>query len=158
MPADARTDARPGGPRRRLAIDADLDLRIDGHPVAVRGSGGTLRVEVDEARTAWRLFQSHRPGRSLVRAITDTLDVFGVDVDVVVGGRHVARVGADTEPGRLLELLGLPAVELPNPLDGPLGDALDAVPNPLRGLDPSQRTWLLAGLAFVGGLALGARR
>ena len=132
-----------GAPGRRLAVDAHLDLRIDGHAVAIRGDGERLRIEVDEAQTAWQLFQSNRPGRRLIRSITDTLDAFGVDVDVVVGGRHVATVGPSAQAGRLLEALGLPAVEVSNPLDV---------------LSERQQRWLLTGLAFAGGLAVGLRR
>ena len=130
-------------PGRRLAVDADLDLIVDGHPVAIRGDGDRLRIEVDEPQTAWRLFQSHRPGRHLVRSITDTLDAFGVDVDVVVGGRQVATVGPSADAGRLLEALGLPSVEVANPLDA---------------LSDRQQRWILLGLAFAGGVVIGARR
>ena len=125
---------------RRLSVDADLDLLVDGHPVAVRGEGDRLRIEVDDRRTAWRLFQSNRPGRTLVRTVTDTLDALGVDVDVVVGGRQVATVGPSAQAGRLLEALGLPAVEVENPLT------------------ERQQRWALVGLAFLGGLFLGSRR
>lgn len=128
---------------RRLAIDADLNLRVDGHPVAIRGDGDRLRIEVDEPQTAWRLFQSQRPGRHLVRAITDTLDAFGVDVDVIVGGRQVATVGPSADSGRLFEALGLPAVEVANPLDA---------------LNDTQQTWLTIGLAFAAGFLIGSRR
>ena len=132
-----------GASGRRIAVEADLDLRVDGHAVAVRNDGDRLRIEVDEAQTAWRLFQSNRPGRHLVRSVTDTLDALGVDVDVVVGGRRVATVGPSAEAGRLLEALGLPAVEVSNPLDA---------------ISDRQQKWLLAGLAFAGGLVLGSRR
>ena len=127
----------------RLAVEADLDLSVDGHPVAIRGDGDRLRVEVNEARTAWRLFQSNRPGRHLVRTITDTLDALGVDVDVVVGGRTVATVGPGAEAGRLLAALGLYHVEFPNPLDA---------------IEEGHRRWVLVGLAFLGGALLGAKR
>ncbi|MDX1419013.1 MAG: hypothetical protein R3181_03510 [Rubricoccaceae bacterium] len=125
---------------RRLSVVADLDLVVDGHPVAIRGDGDRLRFEVDEPRTAWRLFRSNRPGRALVRSITDTLDVFGVDVDVVVRGRSVASLGPSAHGGRLLGALGLPGVQLSG---GPSGRRL---------------RWALVGAAFLGGVLLGARR
>ncbi|MEM1116799.1 MAG: hypothetical protein AAF845_05010 [Bacteroidota bacterium] len=136
----------PGLQRRagRLAVEADLDLTVDGHAIAVRGAGDRVRVIVDEPRTAWRLFQANRPGRHLVRSITDTLDALGIDVDVVVGDRTVATVGPSAESGRLLDALGLDNVEVPNPLN----DVLDS----------RQQTWLLVGLAFLGGAFLGTRR
>jgi hypothetical protein len=124
---------------RRLSVEADLDLTVDGHPVAVRGAGQRLVVEVDSARTAWRLFQSRRPGRRLARTVTDTLEQFGLDVQVVVGGRHLASVGASAVPDRLTRALGVEGVAL--------------TPAVAR-----TATWTLVGLAFLAGAALGARR
>lgn len=125
---------------RRLSVEADLDVSVDGHRVAVRGSGSRLTVEVEDARTAWRLFQSRRPGRRLVRAVTDTLDALGIDVDVVVGGRHVATAGPGAVAGRVGRAMGLPNVQAVGPLveGGP--------------------AWALVGLAFFAGVAVGARR
>lgn len=125
---------------RRLSVTADLDLVVDGHPVVIRGDGDRLRFEVDEPRTAWRLFRSNRPGRKLVRSITDTLDVFGVDVDVVVRGRPVASLGPSAQGGRLLNALGLPGVQVSGGHTG------------------RQLRWVLVGAAFLGGVLLGARR
>ena len=122
---------------RRLDIDADLDLSVDGHPVTVTGRGQTLTVEVDSAQTAWRLFQANRPGRHLVRSITDTLDVFGIDVEVTVGGRPLVAVGPSAEGGRLAQALGLPSVEV---------------------TVPPQAVWTGVGLAALAGLAVGVSR
>lgn len=126
-----------GAPGRRLAIDADLDLSVDGHAVAIRGDGERLRIEVDEAQTAWQLFQSNRPGRHLVRSITDTLDVFGIDVDVVVGERSVVSVGPSAQGGPVAQALGLPSVQV---------------------TAPPEATWVAVGLAALAGLAVGLRR
>lgn len=122
---------------RRLAVDAHLDLTVDGHPVAIRGEGSRLRIEVDSPQTAWRLFRSQRPGRHLFRTLTDTLDALGVDVDVVIGGRQVATAGPST--GRPLQALGLGSLRLAPP-------------------DRQQRRWLLVGAGFAGGVLLGLRR
>ncbi len=134
----------PAPGARRLAVDAHLDLTVDGHPVAVRSDGGRLRVEVDSPQTAYRLFQSARPGRALVRTLTDTLDAFGVDVVVVVGGRDVATLGASVRAGRVLTALGLSGVAVAPLLDRP------------------QRRLLLVAAAFgaavAGGVWLGRRR
>ena len=40
------------GPRRRILVDADLDLTIDGHPIAIRGDGERVTIAVDSAATA----------------------------------------------------------------------------------------------------------
>ena len=122
---------------RRLTVDADLTLSVDGHPVSITGSGQTLTVEVDSAQTAWRLFQANRPGRHLVRTITDTLDVFGIDVDVVVGERSLVSVGPSAQGGRVAQALGLPSVQV---------------------TVPPEATWAAVGLAALAGLAVGLRR
>lgn len=121
---------------RRLSIDADLDLTIDGHPVAVRGAGDRVVVAVDDARTAWRLFQSRRPGRHLVRAVTDTLDALGVDVEVEVGGRTLASAGPSAVRGAVTRALGLPALHVPT----------------------ERWLWASVGAALAAGLWIGARR
>ena len=122
---------------RRLEVDADLDLSVDGHPVSITGRGQRLTVEVDSAQTAWRLFQGNRPGRHLVRSITDTLDVFGIDVEVVVGGRPLVSVGPSAEGGRLARAVGLPSVQVSV---------------------PPQAVWAGVGLAALAGLVIGTRR
>ena len=121
----------------RLEVDADLRLSVDGRPVSITGSGQTLTVEVDSAQTAWRLFQANRPGRHLVRTITDTLDVFGIDIDVVVGDRPLVSVGPSAQGGRLAQALGLPSVQV---------------------TAPSEAVWTAVGLAALAGLVVGLRR
>ena len=124
-------------PRRRLVVEADLDLTVDGHPVAVRGDGERLTIAVDSAATAARLFRSGRPGARFVRSVTDTLDALGVDVEVTVGGRSVLAAGPSAQAGRIARAVGLEAVEVRPPVEA---------------------TLVAAGLAFLGGLALGLRR
>jgi hypothetical protein len=124
-------------PRRRLLVDADLDLTIDGHPVAIRGDGERITIAVDSAATATRLFRASRPGARFVRAVTDTLDVLGMDVEVTVGGRSVLAAGPSAQAGRIATAVGLDAVEI---------------------VPPPEATWAAVGLALLGGLALGLRR
>lgn len=124
-------------PRRQLLVDADLDLTVDGHPVAIRGRGEHVTIAVDTPATAWRLFRANRPGRHLVRAVTDTLEQFGVDVEVTVGGRSVAAAGPSAQAGRIATAIGLDAIEI---------------------RPPAEAVWVGAGLAFLAGLALGVRR
>ena len=121
----------------RLEVDADLSLSVDGHPVSITGRGQTLTVAVDSSQTAWRLFRSNTPGRRLVRTITDTLDVFGIDVDVTVGGRPLVSVGPSAQGGPVAQALGLPSVQV-------------TAPPPV--------TWTAVGLAALAGLAAGLRR
>ncbi len=123
--------------RRQLTIDADLDMTVDGHPVAIRGDGDRLTIAVDSPSTAWQLFQANRPGRHLVRSITDTLEVFGIDIEVTVGGRSVLEAGPTIQAGRIAAAVGLPAVKVK---------------------PPAEATLMVAGLALLAGFALGARR
>ena len=122
---------------RRLTVDADLDLSVDGHPVSITGSGQTLTITVDSSRTAWQLFQANRPGRHFVRMITDTLDAFGIDVDVKVGGQSLVSVGPSAQGGRIAQALGLPSVQV---------------------TPPREVVWGGIALAAVAGLVLGLRR
>ena len=123
--------------RRQLTVDADLDLTVDGHPIAVRGDGQRLTIAVDEPGTAWRLFRANRPGRHLVRAVTDTLEQFGIDVAVTVGGRSVLEAGPSVQAGRIAAAVGLPSVKVTPPVEA---------------------TLVAAGVALLAGIALGARR
>lgn len=131
-------------PARRLAIDADLDLTVDGRRVSVTGEGERLVVRVEDAATAFRLFRANRPGRHLVRTITDTLEQFGIDVDVRVGDRTVASLGASSAPG---------------PVSRAVGRVVGA-----EGVDfaapevPPGARWAAVGLAFLTGALLGLRR
>ncbi|MEM0962813.1 MAG: hypothetical protein AAGK21_09800 [Bacteroidota bacterium] len=127
----------PAGGRRQLLVDADLDLTVNGHPIAIRGDGEKVTIAVDSSRTAWRLFQANRPGRNLLRTVTDTLDVFGVDVEVTVGGQSVIAAGPSAQAGRIAAAVGL--------------DAIEVTP-------PSGAVWTGVGLAFLAGLAIGLRR
>ena len=131
------TPLPPSASGRRLTVDADLDVTVDGHPVAVRGEGTRLTIAVDDSRTAFRLFQANRPGRKLVRAVTDTLEQFGIDVEVTVGGRSVLAAGPSAQAGRLATAIGLEAVEI---------------------TPPPEARYLALGAAFLTGLVLGIRR
>ena len=134
----------PAPPSRRLEVDADLEVTVDGQALKVRGDGSRLVVDVPDRSTAFRLFQSQRPGRHLVRMLTDTLDVFGIDVDVRVGERTVATLGGDADPGPVSRAVGRA-----------LGaDGLEIAPPELT---PPVR-WGLLGLAFTLGLVIGSRR
>ena len=130
----------------RLLVDADLDLTVDGRPVTVRGDGPRVVVDVGDAQTAWKVFGGRRPGRGAVRSLVDMLERFGVDVEVVLGGRPLASVGPSAVSGRLAEAVGLGGVQIE-------GGAAVAT----AFAEPRVRRAAL-GAAFVVGLLLGARR
>ena len=131
--------------RRQLSIDADLDLTVDGHPVAVRGDGQRVTVTVDTAETAWRMFKGRRPGRRLVRTVTDTLEQFGIDVEVVVDGQSLLTVGPSAVASRVTSALGLQGVQV----DPAVARHAWTVPDVRRGV---------LAAAFAAGLLLGVRR
>mgnify|MGYP001343886855 CR=1 FL=1 len=85
--------------RRQLFVDADLDLSVDGHPVAIRGDGARVTIAVDSAATAYRLFQARRPGRHLVRALTEVVSG-GELTDDESGSADREREGPRTATGR----------------------------------------------------------
>lgn len=118
---------------RPLSVDVDLDLTVDGHPMAVRGEGRRVVVSVDEPRTAWRLFRSRRPPTELVRTVSETLDALGLDVELEVAGHSVGVAGRSAVPSRLTRAMGLRSVQLnaprllpPGAFDEPLGWAVVA--------------------------------
>ena len=130
-------DAAPH--RRPLFVEADLDLSVDGHPVAVRGEGQHVTIEVDDRRTAWRVARASRPGANMVRVLAAKLEEHGVDVDVHVGGKAVGRMGPSADPGRLSRALGVPVEITPEAI-------------------PRRALYAAAGLALLGGLAWALRR
>ncbi|MEL6616271.1 MAG: hypothetical protein AAFQ43_11065, partial [Bacteroidota bacterium] len=89
-------------------IEADLDLSVDGHPVAVRGHGQTVVIEVDQPSTAWRVIRAQRPGATVVRTVAGLLRDHDVDVEIQVGGRALGRMGPSAQPGPLARTLGVP--------------------------------------------------
>ena len=97
---------------RRLLVDADLDMTVDGRPVTVRGDGPRVVVDVGDARTAWKVFGGRRPGRGVVRGLVDALERFGVDVEVVMAGRPLASVGPSAVSSGLVRAFGLDGVQV----------------------------------------------
>ena len=131
---------------RRLSVDADLDLSVDGRPVTVRGSGERVVIDVGDPETAWKVFGGRRPGRGAVRSLVDLLERFGVDVEVVVGPRSLASVGPSAVSGRIARAAGLDGVQVEG---GAAVSTALAVPE-------VRRTALAAALAA--GFLLGLRR
>ena len=131
---------------RRLFVDADLDMTVDGHPVTVRGAGQRVVVDVGDPETAWKVFGGRKPGRGAVRSFVDLLEEFGVDVEVVVGDRPFASVGPSAVAGRLARAAGFDGVQVSG---GAAASTALAVPQVRR---------TAIGAAFVLGLLLGLRR
>ena len=147
MPApdpDRRAGLDALRPPRRLAIDADLALTIDGRSISLKGEGERLVVQIEDAVTAFQLLQANRPGRHLVRAFTDTLELFGIDVDVRVGERTVASLGASAAPGVVSRAVGRAV-------------GAEGIDFAAPALSPRAQRAAVA-LAFLAGALVGARR
>lgn len=103
-----------GGPTggRRVAVEADLDLSVDGEPVRVRGDGDLVVIDAPSLATlrAFRAGVDALPGpvatdgssASVVAAAADA----GPTVEVRVRGTSVARIVPGGAPGILGTLLG----------------------------------------------------
>ena len=136
MPAANPTS---GAGRRPLFVDADLDMTVDGHAVAVRGSGQRVTIEVEDRPTAFRLARASRPGARGVRTLSGVLEEHGVDVEIHVGGEAVGRLGPSAEVGRIADALGLPVEVTPEAI-------------------PRRALWAAAGLALLGGIVVAYSR
>ena len=103
---------RPDAPRRPLAIDADLDVSIDGHAMKIAGHGRHLVIDVASVRTAWRLFRDRSFASQVTNGMLPVLNAAGIVVDVRVAGRSVGRAGPGVQTNRMGRWLRLPGVEV----------------------------------------------
>jgi hypothetical protein len=107
------TDGEGDGPRggvAALAVDADLDLWIDGVAVEVVSTGDLVLVEVPSLRAAVRVVRGlpaggESPTAALLRGADLTLEVR-------VRRTTVAVLGAAARPGPLSRALGADPVEV----------------------------------------------
>lgn len=87
-------------PDPRLAVEAAIDVSVDGETVRVDGYGDLVVVDAPSFAAARAL----RRGVGTLAALAPTMTA-GVTVDVRVRGVSVARI-APGSPGRLAPLLG----------------------------------------------------
>lgn len=99
--------------QRRLAVEADLAVELDGRPVAVGSEGGALVVGFGSVREALRALRAlpRPPGHGPAPAAA-VLRASGLEAEVRVRGWTVARTGPSVRPSRLAHLLGLGPVRL----------------------------------------------
>lgn len=93
---------RDGADERRLAVEADLAVTVEGHEIGVAGYGDLVVVEAPSLRAVRAL------GRGL-DALPRPPDGFAgapPTVDVRVRGVSVARIDPGVAPGPLARLLG----------------------------------------------------
>lgn|GEM_PF-2161841 len=89
---------------RAVDVDADLTLTIDDVTVRIRGYGDLVVVAAPSLSVVRRLARTSVP--PLDAPLLEFLRDADVTLDIRVGGRSVARAGADVDPGALSRALG----------------------------------------------------
>ena len=96
--------------RLPLTVDADLDVAVNGHPVAVTTSEDRVFVEFPSVRALARALR--RPPTVDYRSMDALLRRADLAVEVRARHRTVLALGADTRPSVLLRRAGIHPVEL----------------------------------------------
>lgn len=92
---------------RAIAVEADLELAVEGHPVSVTGSGTHLTVGIESVCGAIAVLQSLGTVSELVEPLGSRVVDAELSADVTVGGTTVARIGPHVEPTALSRALGV---------------------------------------------------
>lgn len=112
-------------PRAPLAVEADLELTVDGARVDVRSTGDRLFVEFPSLPAVARALRGSPPGETT--KIGSLLAVTDLTVEVRSRGRTVAAIGADAPAGPLSRWLGTaPAQVRPAGLVAAVGQEVTA--------------------------------
>ncbi|ADJ15529.1 hypothetical protein [Halalkalicoccus jeotgali] len=90
-----------------LAVEADLELVVEGHPISVTGSGSHLTVASPTVRGAVAVLRGLGTAGDLFGSVGSRFVAADLSADVDVDGSTVARIGPHVEPNALSELLGL---------------------------------------------------
>ncbi|WP_227133765.1 hypothetical protein [Halorubellus salinus] len=93
-----------------LTVDADLDVEVNGDPVAVTSTEDRVFLEFPSVLAFVRA--ARRPPAVDYRPIDAVLRASDLAVEVRVRHRTVAALGADTRPSLLLRRLGIDPMEL----------------------------------------------
>jgi hypothetical protein len=103
------SDQRETAPRP-LTVDTDLDVSVDGVPVAVTSTANRVFIDFPSIGPAIRTIR-HRPVVDY-RSVDGLLRAGDLALEVRVRHRTVFAFGADTRPSVLLGQLGVEPVEL----------------------------------------------
>jgi hypothetical protein len=88
-------------PQKKLDIQADLSLSVDGEPVAIQGRGREITIAVPSLRTGRRLLDTPLTGRQQTRRVHDALRQADVTARVMLNGHTIARIGAGARPSAI---------------------------------------------------------
>ncbi|KYH25519.1 hypothetical protein HAPAU_21930 [Halalkalicoccus paucihalophilus] len=110
-----------------LAVEADLRLTVEGHPVEISGSGTHLTVATSSLRGAIAVLRSLGTLSELVEPVGTRFVAADLSADVEVRGIVIARIGPHVEPNALSRALGVaPARVWPGAVLRSLGRELRA--------------------------------
>jgi hypothetical protein len=93
-----------------ITVDTDLDVEVDGQPVAVTSSEDRVFLELPSVLALVRI--ARRPPAVDLKSVDDGLRRGDLAVELRVRRRTVAALGADTRPSFLLRRAGIEPVEL----------------------------------------------
>jgi hypothetical protein len=93
-----------------ITVDTDLDVEVDGQPIAVTSSEDRVFLELPSILALVRL--ARRPPAFDLAPIDAGLRRGDLAVEIRVRRRTVAALGADTRPSLLLRRAGIEPVEL----------------------------------------------
>ncbi|MEM4781329.1 MAG: hypothetical protein QXG03_07210 [Halalkalicoccus sp.] len=97
---------------RAPAVEADLSLTVEGHPVSVSGSGTHLTIATSSLRAAVTVLGSLGTLAELVEPFGSRFVEADLSADVEVDGVVVARIGPHVEPNALSRALGIAPARL----------------------------------------------
>ncbi|MFC6906337.1 hypothetical protein [Halalkalicoccus tibetensis] len=92
---------------RAIAVEADLELAVEGHPVSMTGSGTHLTVGLESVSGAIAVLRSLGTITELIGPLGSRFVDAELSADVAVGGTTVARIGPHVEPTALSRALGV---------------------------------------------------
>lgn len=92
---------------RALAVEADLDLTVEGQSVSVRGSGEHLTVGIETVRGAITVLRNLGTVTELVGPFGTRFVEADLSADIVVEGVVVGRIGPHVEPNAISRALGI---------------------------------------------------
>ncbi|WP_122088294.1 hypothetical protein [Halalkalicoccus subterraneus] len=102
---------------RALAVEADLEITVEGHSISVSGSGKHLTIGVDSIRGSITVLRSFGTVSELIELLGTRFVGADLSAAIDVDGITVARIGPHTEPNALSRVLGIsPASVWPGPI------------------------------------------
>lgn len=90
-----------------LAVEADLDLTVEGQSVDVSGSGNHLTIGVSTVRGAITLLRNLGMVSALIGPLGSRFVATNLSAAVEVDGIAIARIGPHVEPNALSRALGI---------------------------------------------------